>query len=124
MNSHGCRLSYGALKKGQSDPPTPPATVLQTLIFNDLGCNKGATIWLFCCTCSTLTSHPPRPHMAMGGVEARIQTALAGSRESPPANLCSTKNSSEPCVLCVLSGQFPVVVAQSHARFICVDVWL
>src|SRR5271166_6517161 len=77
MNSHGCRLSYGALKKGQSDPPTPPATVLQTLIFNDLGCNKGATIWLFCCTCSTLTSHPPRPHMAMGGVESRIKTTLA-----------------------------------------------
>jgi hypothetical protein len=35
-------------------PPTPPATVLQTLIINDLGCYKGATIWLFCSTCSTL----------------------------------------------------------------------
>ena len=38
--------------------------MLQTLIINDLGCYKGATIWLFCSTCSTLASHPPRPLMA------------------------------------------------------------
>ncbi len=45
-------------------PPPPPATVLQTLIINELGCNKGATIWLICSTCSTLASHPWRPLMA------------------------------------------------------------
>jgi len=68
--------------------PHPPATVLQTLIINDLGCYKGATIWLICSTCSTLASHPPRPLMARAAWRPE-------SRRHLP-HFYSTENSEEP----------------------------
>jgi hypothetical protein len=68
--------------------PHPPATVLQTLIINDLGCYKGATNWLNCSTCSTLASHPPHPLMATAAWRPE-------SRRHLP-HFYSTENSEEP----------------------------
>jgi hypothetical protein len=70
------------------NPPHPPATVLQTLIINDLGCYRGATIWLICSTCSTLVSHPLRPLMATAAWRPESKRHLP--------RFYSTENSEEP----------------------------